>query len=171
MLRRDFLQGAVVLLGLSSAALAATSYSLLHTRFQCSLPLSEANKLGVEAASRSYPAGADKPQWEVIVVEIGKQAFAEMQGAGMSPQEYARTTYLGQTSAAPGKGKRKFPQGNLSSEIYPQSFPHKDHLEIFWLERKEGAGLLLAFRRSPKMDPQLAEKAANEICASLDWKI
>jgi hypothetical protein len=171
MLRRDFLQGALVLLGLNWAALAATSYTLLNTRFNCSLPLSQPTKLGLDAASRSYPAGADKPQWEVIVVEIGKQAFAEMQGAGMSPQEYARTTYLGQSGAAPGKGSRKFTQGVLTSEIDPQSFPHKDHLETFWLERKEGAGLLLAFRRSPAMNKELAERAANEICASLEWRL
>ena len=163
------MQGLVLLAIAPALSADAPGYALLHCSFDCPLKLSEPQKLGVDAASRGYPVGASKPLWEVTVVEIDRQAFGEMQKAGANPYEYAKATYLGQTAPAPQKGSRKFVQGEQPSEIFPDSFPHHDHLEVFWLERKEGAGLLLAFRRSPKMDAAQAEKAANAVCASLDW--
>jgi hypothetical protein len=170
--RRRFL--AVTLVGLVSTGLKAApsppKYQALHARFACSLELSPAAKLGLDAVSLTFPKDSKRPVFEVVVCELGEEAFSAMQGAGQKPLDYARTTYLGQSGPLKQKGTRTFVQGPQPTEVDPESFPNKDYLEICWLERKQGAGLMLAFRVSPTFDKAEARKAIDTICASLEWK-
>ena len=171
--RRQFL--AVLALGcglrLAGAAPKKPLHQLLHATFECTLPLSKAQKVGLEAATVTFSSQAKKPDFEVLVCEIGKEAFAAMKEAGQDPLEYAKTTYLGISQTATKQVSRNFVQGPQSADVYPESFPHKDYLEVFWLERKEGAGLMLAFRVSKQMDFMKASEAMDQICSTLQWKL
>lgn len=171
--RRRFMT--VTLAGLVVAGLKAApsrkKYQALHAYFECPLELSPPAKLGLDAVSLTFPKASKRPDFEVVVCELGPEAFSSMQQAGQNPLDYARTTYLGQSGPLKQKGSRKFVQGTRPTEIDPESFPNKDYLEVCWLERKQGAGLMLAFRVAPSFDKARAQKAIEAICASLEWKL
>lgn len=162
MKRKTFLLGALGLV-LAFQVKAAQRHKLLNVTFECDLPLSAPEKAGLDAARVSGEG------FEVLVCEVGKSAFSAMQKANTRPYEYARSTYLGISQDAKEKGSRTFVQGPQPSEIWPESFPHKEYLEVFWLERKEGAGLMLAFRVAPSLERARAEAAIDQICATLQW--
>lgn len=156
----------------SSAMAAGKShdYQLLHATFRTTLALGKPQKQGVDCYS--VVSLDDKvPRFEVIVCEIGEQAFARMQQAGARPEEYARSTYLGQSGPGDKKGSRAFVQGPQTSEIYSETMQTKEYLEVFWLERKVGAGMMLAFRLRSAADLKRFEAGINEICSSLVWKL
>ena len=171
--RRKFM--AVALATLTAATLKAETspkkYQALHAFFACPLALSPPAKLGLDAVSLTFPKGSKRPEFEVVVCEFDQEAFSAMQQAGQNPLDYARSTYLGQSGPLKQKGSRTFAKGPKSTEVDPQSFPNKDYLEICWLERKQGPGLMLAFRVAPSFDKARAKQAIDAICASLEWKL
>ena len=171
MKRRIFLAGALALVVArhSDAWAKPSKYRLLGTSFECPLALSKPLKVGLEASSMGFPAQAQKAEFTILVCEFDKQGFALLKEAGMDPSEYAKTTYLGITKPATQKSTRKFAQGAQTGEVYPESFPNKDYLETFWLERK-GAGVMLAFRVSKSMPMQGANEAIDKICQTFEWK-
>ena len=166
MKRRDFLVTAAILgCAPAWAAPRVARHQLLHVSFQCSQPLGKPVKVGVDAVS------AKTGQFEVLVAEVGKEAFAQLKSASVDPFGYCKSTYLGISSPATRKSTRKVAGAARESEVYPDSFPHKDYLEVLWLERKEGAGVMLAFRVSKSMNLKKASSVIDQVCSSLEWKL
>ena len=168
--RRSLLMSLAAVAGLAALGHAqGPKYEALHTNFECPLALSSPQRLGLDARSLAYPAEAKSPQFEIVVCEFSKGAFAAMREAGQDPYAYAKTTYLGQTRAGSQKSSRKIMQAERQGEVYPESFPHKDYLECLWLERKEGSAVLLAFRVAPSMDRKQANQAIEKVCQTFQW--